>query len=230
MPPYKMKFFNEIFYPLYESKSFQAVTSKELCEYFKEKEGKSIDSDNMKKKYLNELRNNGLIGEEDSPDDKRQKVYYPLVDTTNDNDNHHQQQPNDDYKKGEEMSNYKKKDVFDNFLQYSRIALPNNCKDVPDDWLIFQVLTLAKYRNDIGLNAIAFLDKDGNTISVKEFIQNYEQSLTLSRYFKRRQFHNFCSKVFGNMQYTDKFDANQCQKLSNTCKFVQFDISKNNEL
>jgi hypothetical protein len=52
MPAYKMKFFNEIFYPLYEANSNQPLTTKELCEYYRTKCGKAIDSDSMKKNTL----------------------------------------------------------------------------------------------------------------------------------------------------------------------------------
>ena len=38
-----------------------AVTTTELAEYYKEKRGKSITTDNIKKTYLDELENNGLI-------------------------------------------------------------------------------------------------------------------------------------------------------------------------
>ena len=94
MPAYKLKFFKEILLPLYRSKSEPdredeneekriAVTTKQLCNYFAEQTGKTITTDNLKKTYLIELLNNGYIDEEDSCIDKRQKIYYPLIELPN---------------------------------------------------------------------------------------------------------------------------------------------------
>ena len=69
MPSYKLKFFNDYFVPLVESKKKPdekddlkentiGVTTKEVCEYYKQQTGKSINTDTMKKIYLNELLNN----------------------------------------------------------------------------------------------------------------------------------------------------------------------------
>ena len=88
IPPYKLKFFKEFFLPLYNSKQTPdtnpddngkqerviAVTTRELCEYYKEKTGKTITTNNLKQNYLNEYVNNAFIDEEDSVLDKRQKI------------------------------------------------------------------------------------------------------------------------------------------------------------
>jgi hypothetical protein len=95
MPSYKLKFFKDYFVPLVESKpevnsetdtkgnvikeKIIGVTTRELCEYYKQETGKSITTDAMKKIYLNELLNNGYIDEEDSLIDKRQKIYHHIV-------------------------------------------------------------------------------------------------------------------------------------------------------
>lgn len=81
---YKLKFLKEDFLPLYNSKTrpdgkdckvekMKAVTSKELCDYFKAKHNKSITTDTLEKTYMNELQNNGLIDSDDSVIDGRQK-------------------------------------------------------------------------------------------------------------------------------------------------------------
>jgi hypothetical protein len=65
MPSYKLKFFKDYFVPLVESKSevdsetdskgnvikekIIGVTTRELCEYYKQQTGKSINTDTMKK-------------------------------------------------------------------------------------------------------------------------------------------------------------------------------------
>ncbi len=79
IPTYKLKLFKEIFLEKYKSKTSPdrskddskeeriiAVTTRELCEYYKERAGKTITSNNLKQNYLNEFINNGLIDEEDS--------------------------------------------------------------------------------------------------------------------------------------------------------------------
>ncbi|MDN5866821.1 MAG: hypothetical protein L0H55_05410, partial [Candidatus Nitrosocosmicus sp.] len=42
--------------------------------------GRAITTDNIKKTYLFELKNNGLIDDVDSIIDKRRKIFYPIVD------------------------------------------------------------------------------------------------------------------------------------------------------
>jgi hypothetical protein len=87
IPPYKVKFFKEVFIPLYKSKSSPnqsddgnrkertiALTTRELCEFCKKKTGKIINTDNLKHTYLDEFISNGLVDEENSLLDKRQKI------------------------------------------------------------------------------------------------------------------------------------------------------------
>jgi hypothetical protein len=94
-PSYKLKFLKEDFLPLYNSKTgpdgkdgkvekMKAVTSKELCDYFKAKHNNSITTDTLKKTYMNELQNNGLIDSDDSVIDGRQKIFFPIVELEND--------------------------------------------------------------------------------------------------------------------------------------------------
>jgi hypothetical protein len=126
MPAYKLKFFKEIFLPLYRSKLEQdkeegheekriAVTTKELCDYLKENEGKVVTTNNLKKTYLNELLNNGYIDEEDSVIDKRQKIYYQLIEFP---------PHNKEIQGGEEnqykIKNYTTLDGVDNFSQNTK--------------------------------------------------------------------------------------------------------------
>lgn len=67
-----MKFLKEILRPVYESKSSPdskddkkekliAVTSKELCDFYKKQKGRGITTDNLKKQFLNELLVNDVI-------------------------------------------------------------------------------------------------------------------------------------------------------------------------
>src|SRR5262249_53698018 len=92
IPPYKLKVFKKIFLQLYKSKQnpdksgdgrqerIPALTTRELCVAYHERTGKAITTNNMKQSYLNEFISNGLIDEEDSVLDRRQKIYYPIID------------------------------------------------------------------------------------------------------------------------------------------------------
>jgi hypothetical protein len=132
MPSYKLKFLKDYFVPLVESKkkpdekgelkeNIIAVTTKELCEYYKVQTCKSTTTDAMKKIYLNELLNNGYIDEEDSLIDKRQKIYHHIVDIPASIDSD-----------PEKISNYRNPDQFDNFMQLSKLILPKNFINIPE--------------------------------------------------------------------------------------------------
>jgi hypothetical protein len=95
LPKFKAEFFNDTFLPCYETKTEGdvkyndkgdiireedriAVTTKELCEYFRLVRDKPISSDNLKHTYLNQLINEGIIDYLPSKIDTRQNIYFPL--------------------------------------------------------------------------------------------------------------------------------------------------------
>jgi hypothetical protein len=68
IPPYKLRLFTEFFLELYKTKKTPdkskdgakeeriiAITTRELCEYYKEKAGRTITTNNLKQNYLNEF-------------------------------------------------------------------------------------------------------------------------------------------------------------------------------
>jgi hypothetical protein len=141
-----LKFFKDYLVPLVESKkkpdekgelkeNIIGVTTKELCEYYKQQTGRSITTDAMNKTYLNELLNNGYIDEEDSVMDKRQKIYHHIVDIPASIDS----DPG-------KVSNYTNPDRFDNFMQHSKLILPKNFTNIPENWLKLEILDFLKYR------------------------------------------------------------------------------------
>lgn len=127
IPPYKLKFFKEFFLPLYKRKQTPdtnvddngkqeriiAVTTRELCELYKEETGKTITTNNLKQNYLNEFVNNGLIDEEDSVLDRRQKIYYPLIDLPSVGDDGKKQEEG----QTDEIKKLSISDRLDNILQ-----------------------------------------------------------------------------------------------------------------
>ena len=57
-----------------------ALSTSELAQYYQKTKGKPTTTDNIKKTYLDELKNNGLIDDIESKIDKRRKIYFPIVD------------------------------------------------------------------------------------------------------------------------------------------------------
>lgn len=100
IPKFKADFFNEIFYPCYKQKiepdssndgkrkeDIIAITTRQLCDFFKEIRKKPISTDNLKKVYLNELINNAIIDYTDSKIHGRQNIFYPLTEPFDYNNN-----------------------------------------------------------------------------------------------------------------------------------------------
>jgi Bifunctional DNA primase/polymerase, N-terminal len=96
LPKFKAEFFNDIFYPCFTKKTepdsktndkgetikeeeIRAVTTRDLCNSFKEVKKKPISTDNLKHTYLNPLINEGIIDYTESKINSRQNIYYPLV-------------------------------------------------------------------------------------------------------------------------------------------------------
>ena len=207
IPAYKLKFFRETFLELYRSKrevdtsedktkkeSIIGVTTKELSDYHKQKTGRAISPENISKTFLNELLNHDYIGSVESVIDKRKNIYYPLFEPDDNiaDKNHNSNNDSDDDQK---IKNLKNSNQFHNFQQFSRLALPKNCRSVPKNWLIFEILSLAKYGIELdnfrgciadelnNNNNLRLLDKDGNRLTVKQFITEYEKDASLILYF-----------------------------------------------
>src|SRR5688572_2816741 len=92
IPKFKVDFFYEIFYPCFKEKreidsnadskkteEIIAVTTRELCDYFKAIRKKPISTDNLKHTYLNPLINEGIIDYTESKINARKNIYYPLA-------------------------------------------------------------------------------------------------------------------------------------------------------
>ena len=97
IPTYKTKFFRKTFIPCLNSKTgpdrskdctkeenMTAVTTRELCDYYKKVNGKTINTDNLRKTYLAELIDYGFIDEQDSIIHQRHKIYTAIIDLPSD--------------------------------------------------------------------------------------------------------------------------------------------------
>ena len=242
LPAYKIKFFKEVFYPLWRAKTDPdksadktkeedgiSVTTKELKEKYKSKYGKITTTDNLKKTFLNELHNNGFIEEEISIINNKQYVYKPLV--AGDDDNNEKIS----------ISFISNSGQFDNVLQHSRLLVPKNYILPPKNWLEMEILALKQYRiyetnssDFIKLEDIHILnsvydgdgnDSDSSRVPINEFITKYEHHVPLIRYVKSADFSNNHNKTDTNAENkatsdskdvkAQRIDSNSISKISN---------------
>jgi hypothetical protein len=162
IPKYKKDFFDDVFYPCYKEKTTPnsnadgtkseeiiAVTTKQLCEFYEKVKGKSINSDILKKTYLNELLNNELIDCESSLINPRQYIYYPLVEpalldntaTANNTDNSNEEG---------RASIASKSGHFDQLLHKIPSIYEKIIKKVDETWLFYEIMQLISHRINLG--------------------------------------------------------------------------------
>ena len=243
LPANKVKFYKEILLPAYNAKErpdekngkeepLQAVTTRELSDYYRKVTGKSISTDNLKKQFLDELKVNDLIGEMKSEIDGRRSIFYPLTPPV----------PVNAHEKIKKLSN---EDIIDDISYFPTLELSRDYKYIPKDWLILQIFALAKYRIDLAqalgpfadylnqseklkfLKINNFADADSHTrLSIREFILEYEPSSSISiRYIFKADFYGFYSEYIGFMREVCLLDKMQCKKMSNYTAFDNFVIS-----
>lgn len=111
------------------------VTTRQLCDYLKDKVGRTIGTDNLKKTFLNELLNNGVIEQYDNEDpatgkSRRDKLYGPLIVNVNVND----------------ISNWSNLDQFDNNLHEYALTVSRKYIEIPERWLEFEIMALSNHR------------------------------------------------------------------------------------
>jgi len=225
--PYKLKIYKEVFVELYNTKkspdkskdgtkeeTIISVTSRELCDYYKDKTGKAITTNNLKQNYLNEFLNNGLIDEADSILDKRQKIYHPLIDFP---------PADDESEPAEKIKKLSISDRMDNILQHPNLLFHKNCRIIPENWLELEIFELLKC--PFKLDKFELYNKNNERICICNFIKNYEKNVKLNGYFSRPIFSNYHSKRFGDMTYIRKFNAEECKKISITSQMDDFHIS-----
>jgi hypothetical protein len=155
LPKFKADFFNEIFYPCFLKKikpesnaddkeeEIIAVTTRELCDYFKEIHKKPISTDNLKHTYLNQFINDGIIDYTKSKIDIRQNIYYPLV--------------------TEKISNISIKDRIDNLSQENPLIYEKIIKEITQSWIFCEIMKLIRCRLDFtNLQLIDYVNNNKN--------------------------------------------------------------------
>jgi hypothetical protein len=250
IPKFKIEFFNNIFYPCFARKTevdsngkegnnrkeedIIAVTTRELCEFFKSKKGKPISTDNLKKVYVDELINNGIVDYTESKvHGGKQYIYYPIVEPLNFNSNNGEDQDNEDI-----PSNESNLETFDQFLQHKSIIYENITINMTDSWIISKIKGLVSYRMDLTnfqdeLLLLEYLNNQqqqqqdefqllDSSIGYDDDIVNSSRSLTIDRFIKdytKKPISSFDGKQSPNMPSFDK----TIQIRSNLSIFDQFD-------
>jgi hypothetical protein len=148
LPKFKAEFFNDIFYPCFTKKTepdsnnkaeddksrkeeeIIAVTTRELCDFYKEIKKKPISTDNLKHTYLNQLINEGLIDYTGSKIDTRQNIYYPLV--------------------TEKISITSITNPIDNLSQQNPPIYEKIITNITKEWIFHEIMGLVRYRLDQG--------------------------------------------------------------------------------
>jgi len=221
IPTHKIQFYNEVFLPLYRAKARVderddkrekriALTTAELCEFYKKIMGRSITGNNLKQTYLNELINNGYIDQEDSELDKRAKIYFPLTSFNE-----------------EKLSNYNNTDPMDNSLQFSKIILPKNYNSISQDWLNLEILSLWRY--PIQLDKFQLLNENGKEACICQFVQEYEKKDKLGGYFQNTKNEDICNGIFGNIEFLGEGLEEFYEKLSIKSELLQNDSYSYNQ-
>ncbi len=224
LPKFKAEFFNDIFLPLYNIKTepdskrndegkkikeeyVKAVTTRELCSYFKEIKKKPISTDNLKHTYLHTFINEGLIDYIQSNIDGKQNIYYPIV--------------------TESLSIESIMNLIDKESQQSSTIYEKITKNITEVWIFHEITGLIRYRLDqvtIGLfdyindpekfqilsdnNHILEEEKEEGSrraLSISEFIQKYsdifnipidnKRSSILTDFAKRSPFLSILAKI-----------------------------------
>jgi hypothetical protein len=201
------------------------LTANEICDYYKLQNSKSpINSDNLRKTYLNELNYAGYIEALDVREGNTKKVYYPII------------VPSEEVTYTDATKETKESNNLPQLYTYYKINVPINYIPEPTNWLILQIMRLWECGIDIGKgrysidnynSAIQFLDiikKDDrieddnststngtssttnrkrNKIAMRQFAEKYDSAATetLSRHFSKPIFSDYYNKIFGNLQY-----------------------------
>jgi hypothetical protein len=106
-----------------------AVTTRQLCDYYKEIKGKPIQTDNLKHVYLNELINEGIIDYTESKINAKQYIYYPLV--------------------TDSLSTISIMDPIDVDSQQTPIIYEKIIKNINKTWIFCEIMKLIRYRLDL---------------------------------------------------------------------------------
>ena len=177
LPPHKLKFYQQYILPLYRSRKGPLET-RDICDFYNTNSPRGaarMNSDNLRKNYLQELVNHNYLEQERDENTKAIKyLYTPLVDVE------------EEEQEAEEPSSPTSPTLGQVFqkLHFSKLLLPENHPGIPEDWLNQEILQLSDRR--LTKAPLKILDMKGNYIAVEDFIRIYEtgNSLKLTDFLK----------------------------------------------
>jgi hypothetical protein len=163
--PYILEWYNEVFLPSYQAKtepdtkgekseSRIALTTAQLVEATYSKQQKKFSTKQVLENYINPLVNQAYIEADSSEIDKRQHVYYPIL-------------------------NAKQKKLFDsgqsnNIPQCAKIPVANIADYPTTDYIINEISGLARYSSDNKVYALQ--NSKGDTKTAEEIASEYYQN------------------------------------------------------
>ncbi len=237
IPPFKLKLFTEILLPLFKTKQTPdknkdgdkeerviALTTSEICKEYKLQTGKTISTNNLKKTYIDEFIDNGIMEQETSVINAKQNIYYPIVDVSASSQvTTGYGEGDDEFKEKEEK--YKSISTLtsvDNDLRNISLILSKNCKDIPENWLELEISALFSYPLKDG--SFALNNSEDKHICIQNFINDYQKSVSLSGQGFRPVFCNSDKEIFGKIKYLGVFSKEEHKSISTDSK-VDNDLS-----
>ena len=186
-----------------------ALNSKDLSEYYKLKEGKTMTDSSIRKTYLLEFLQNGLVDEAISAIDARCKIYYPLVEF-----------PSISADK-EKYEYYRNKSHSHNLFQCCRLKPSKNYINIDKEWLKFTILDYDDNNDNEG------------KICICRFEKKYEETKygPLILLFSNAKNCNSHNEIFGSIEYIGIISGEKEEKLREWPKFSQYSyfVRKDNE-
>jgi hypothetical protein len=183
LPPHKLKFYNDYIVPLCKAYGEAALTSKQIADYYNavNKESRHpMNSDNLRKNYLQELVNHNYLEQEQDTTTKAAKYLFTPLILGAEVEEGERQQKQEQQEQNKSPTAPTLQQVFNN-LHYSKLILPKTIKEIPKDWLKQEILQLCKRRlTDAELK---ILTPEGKEASIDDFVTEYEKELKLEVFF-----------------------------------------------
>jgi hypothetical protein len=183
LPPHKLKFYKDYILPLWKEYNGVPLQTKQICDYYNAQNPNSklkMNSDNLRKNYLQELVNHNYLEQDQDTNTKTPKyLFTPLVLDEGTEEKEDGNSTKASQKK--QLTTAPTLEQVFNKLQFSKLLLPKNHTGIPKDWLKQQILQLSYRRlTDAQLKIIS---PEGQEVSIDDFIAEYENDQKLHYFF-----------------------------------------------
>jgi hypothetical protein len=99
-----------------------------------------------------------------------------------------------------------------NILQHSRILMPKNCINIPNNWLELEIFDLIK--RPFKLDKFELYNEQNERVCICKFVKEYEKKYILNGYFSRPISCNYSNKIFESSVYSSTFKTKESKILS----------------